>query len=95
MPLRCSESEESSISIDESDDNASFGHYRLKLVSLHTDSLKQLPKCIVFDSTRSSKGAIPEENLDDFASAEYGKGSGPSGKSISPCTSMNIIYCFY
>lgn len=59
MPLRCSESEESSISIDESDDNASFGHYRL--------------------NTRSSKGAIPEENLDDFASAEYCKGSGPSG----------------
>ncbi|XP_070132974.1 insulin receptor substrate 1 isoform X2 [Drosophila bipectinata] len=59
MPLRCSESEESSISVDESDDNASFGHYRL--------------------NTRSSKGAIPEENIDDFSSAEYCKGTGPSG----------------
>ncbi|XP_037712049.1 insulin receptor substrate 1 [Drosophila subpulchrella] len=52
MPLRCSESE-SSISIDESDDNGSFSHYRL--------------------NTRSSKTAIPEENIDDFASAEFSK----------------------
>eukprot|EP00099_Drosophila_melanogaster_P004147 NP_001188772.1 chico, isoform B [Drosophila melanogaster] len=50
MPLRCSESEESSISVDESDDNGSFSHYRL--------------------NTRSSETAIPEENIDDFASAE-------------------------
>ncbi|XP_033249748.1 insulin receptor substrate 1 isoform X2 [Drosophila miranda] len=49
-PLRCSESEESSISVDESDDNGSFTPYRR--------------------NTRSSKGAIPEENIDDFASAE-------------------------
>ncbi|XP_017075682.2 insulin receptor substrate 1 [Drosophila eugracilis] len=53
MPLRCSESEESSISIDESDDNGSFSHYRL--------------------NTRSSETAIPEENIDDFASAEFSK----------------------
>ncbi|XP_017042924.1 insulin receptor substrate 1 [Drosophila ficusphila] len=53
MPLRCSESEESSVSVDESDDNGSFSHYRL--------------------NTRSSKTAIPEENIDDFASAEFSK----------------------
>ncbi|XP_034669587.1 insulin receptor substrate 1 isoform X3 [Drosophila subobscura] len=49
-PLRCSESEESSISVDESDDNGTFTPYRR--------------------NTRSSKGVIPEENIDDFASAE-------------------------
>ncbi|KAI8042600.1 insulin receptor substrate 1 [Drosophila gunungcola] len=54
MPPRCSESE-SSISIDDSDDNGSFSHYRL--------------------NTRSSKTAIPEENIDDFASAEFSKGN--------------------
>ncbi|KAH8287855.1 hypothetical protein KR018_002676 [Drosophila ironensis] len=53
MPLRCSESEESSISIEEPDDNGSFSHYRL--------------------NARSSKGAIPEENMDDFAMAELTK----------------------
>lgn len=95
MPLRCSESEESSISIDESDDNASFGHYRLKLVTLHRDGQNYLLKCIIFNSTRSSKGAIPEENLDDFASAEYCKGSGPSGKGLRRCININIPYCFY
>ncbi|XP_017025696.1 insulin receptor substrate 1 [Drosophila kikkawai] len=58
MPLRCSESEESSISIDESDDNGSFSHYRL--------------------NTRSSKSAIPEENLDDFVCAESSKVTGLS-----------------
>ncbi|XP_022224191.1 insulin receptor substrate 1 isoform X2 [Drosophila obscura] len=49
-PLRCSESEESSVSVDESDDNGSFTPYRR--------------------NTRSSKGVIPEENVDDFANAE-------------------------
>ncbi|XP_016982476.2 insulin receptor substrate 1 isoform X1 [Drosophila rhopaloa] len=53
LPSRCSESEESSISIDESDDNGSFSHYRL--------------------NTRSSETAIPEENIDDFTSAEFSK----------------------
>ncbi|KAH8353530.1 hypothetical protein KR084_011628 [Drosophila pseudotakahashii] len=71
MPLRCSESEESSISIDESDDNGSFSHYRL--------------------NTRSSKTAIPEENIDDFASAEFSKVTeqSESDENYIPMTPIN------
>ncbi|KAH8410609.1 hypothetical protein KR009_006636 [Drosophila setifemur] len=66
IPLRCSESEESSISIDESDDNGSFCHYRL--------------------NTRSSKGAIPEENIDDFPSAEKVTGLSECDDNYIPMT---------
>ncbi|KAH8378463.1 hypothetical protein KR093_011526 [Drosophila rubida] len=44
-PMKCSESEESSVSIDEADDKDMFDAYRI--------------------NSRSSKGVIPEENLDD------------------------------
>ncbi|KAH8392478.1 hypothetical protein KR215_009406 [Drosophila sulfurigaster] len=44
-PMKCSESEESSVSIDEADDKDMFDPYRI--------------------NSRSSKGIIPEENLDD------------------------------
>ncbi|KAH8408184.1 hypothetical protein KR222_006613 [Zaprionus bogoriensis] len=45
-PMKCSESEESSISIDEADDKGMFEPYRI--------------------SSRTTKGIIPEENIEDF-----------------------------
>ncbi|XP_039502637.1 insulin receptor substrate 1 isoform X1 [Drosophila santomea] len=71
MPLRCSESEESSISVEESDDNGSYSHYRL--------------------NTRTSETAIPEENIDDFASAEFSKVTEPneSDENYIPMTPIN------
>ncbi|KAH8249036.1 hypothetical protein KR032_005397 [Drosophila birchii] len=75
MPLRCSESEESSISIDESDDKGSFSHFRL--------------------NTRSSKSAIPEENLDDFVCAEASKVTGLSGKFIIKIFNVQSLKSIY
>ncbi|KAL7739355.1 hypothetical protein ACLKA6_003963 [Drosophila palustris] len=58
-PMKCSESEESSISIDEADDKCMIDAYRI--------------------NSRSSKGVIPEENIDDLNVSDNSKLSGING----------------
>lgn len=72
-PMKCSESEESSISIDEADDKGMFETYRIGYVFniciLTFIERKQLTQFYsLFLSSRTSEGIIPEENMDDFAS---------------------------
>ncbi|XP_034473021.1 insulin receptor substrate 1 isoform X2 [Drosophila innubila] len=58
-PMKCSESEESSISIDEADDKAMIDAYRI--------------------NSRTSKGVILEENIDDLNVSDNSKLSGING----------------